>query len=238
MRKPLIGITLDVEPQGGGYSLDPWYALRVNYAEAVSAAGGLPIALPHDLSAVQDYLERIDALLVSGGMFDIPPELYSQGTQHQSVSTKATRTAFEMALLRGALDRDMPVLGICGGMQLLVVASGGSLYQDLGCDMPGALEHMQTTAHDHPWHPVDIAPGSQLQQLLGCSRLLVNSVHHQGARQLPDNLLPAARAEDGLIEAVERRDRRFALGLQWHPEYRINPEENRLFQAFVSAARS
>lgn len=238
MRKPLIGITLDVEPQGGGYSNDPWYALRVNYAEAVSTAGGLPIALPHDLTAVEDYLERIDALLVSGGMFDIPPELYSQATQHQSVSTKATRTAFEMALLRGALERDMPVLGICGGMQLLVVASGGELYQDIGSDMPGALEHMQTTVHNSPWHQVDINPGSQLRQLLGCSCLQVNSVHHQGARQLPDNLLPAAWAKDGLIEAVERRDRRFAMGLQWHPEYRINSEEILLFKAFVGAARS
>ena len=238
MRKPLIGITLDIEPQGGGYSNAPWYALRVNYAEAVSAAGGLPIALPHDCQAVADYLERIDALLISGGMFDIPPELYSQATQYQNVTTKATRTSFELALLRGALERDMPVLGICGGMQLLVVASGGSLYQDLTSDMPGALEHMQTTAHDSPWHRVEIAPDSQLQRVLDCSSLRVNSVHHQGARQLPDNLLPAARAEDGLIEAVERRDRRFALGLQWHPEYRINAEESRLFQAFVDAARA
>ena len=118
MPKPLIGITLDIEPQGGGYSSDPWYALRVNYAEAVSAAGGLPVALPHELGLVEDYLERIDALLVSGGMFDIPPELYTGQTQHRSVTTKASRTAFELALLRGALARDMPVLGICGGMPM------------------------------------------------------------------------------------------------------------------------
>lgn len=237
MPKPLIGITLDIEPQGGGYSSDPWYALRVNYAEAVSAAGGLPVALPHELGLVEDYLERIDALLVSGGMFDIPPELYTGQAQHQSVTTKANRTAFELALLRGALARDMPVLGICGGMQLLVVASGGTLYQDIGSEMPGAFEHMQSGRHDEPWHAVDIEPGSELRRLLGCSRLQVNSVHHQGAHRLPESLRVAAQAEDGLVEAIERIDRRFAFGLQWHPEYHINPEETALFRAFVAAAR-
>lgn len=237
MRKPLIGITLDVEPEGGGYSADPWYALRVNYAAAVSAAGGLPVALPHELELVEDYLERIDALLVSGGMFDIPPELYTREAQHRSVTTKTGRTAFELALLRGALARDMPVLGICGGMQLLVVASGGTLYQDIGSELPGALEHMQAGRHDQPWHAVDLEPASALQRLLGCSRLQVNSVHHQGAWQLPENLRAAARAADGLIEAVERSDRRFAFGLQWHPEYHVNPEEAALFRAFVAAAR-
>ena len=116
--RPLIGVTLDRE-EPGGYSRYPWYALRANYMQAVAACGGLPIALPHDPALTTAYLDRIDALIVTGGAFDVDPSLYGDGERHASVMLKEGRTAAELALLRGALARDMPVLGICGGEQLL-----------------------------------------------------------------------------------------------------------------------
>ena len=117
-KRPIIGVTLDSE-QPGGYSKYPWYALRQNYADAIVAAGGLPMALPHDAALAADYLDRIDALVVTGGAFDVDPALYGDGDRHATVTLKEGRTAAEMALTQGALARDLPVLGICGGEQLL-----------------------------------------------------------------------------------------------------------------------
>ena len=128
--RPLIGVTLDGE-QPGGYSKYPWYALRQNYMSAVASAGGLPVALPHDPALADDYLDRIDALVVTGGAFDVDPALYGDAERHATVTLKEGRTAAELALLRGALARDMPVLGICGGEQLLAVALGGTLIQHI-----------------------------------------------------------------------------------------------------------
>ncbi len=129
-RRPVVGITLDAEPPGG-YSKYPWYALRANYAEAVIAAGGLPVALPHDAGLAADWLAGVDALIVTGGAFDIDPALYGDSGRHATVTLKEGRTAAELALTRRALDREMPVLGICGGEQLLAVALGGTLIQHI-----------------------------------------------------------------------------------------------------------
>src|ERR1700731_4450896 len=130
MSIPLIGVTLDGEAPGG-YSKYPWYALRQNYAAAIAASGGLPVALPHEPHLTEAYLDRIDALVVTGGAFDVDPALYGDAGRHETVSLKAGRTSAELALLRGALARDLPVLGICGGQQLLAVALGGSLIQHI-----------------------------------------------------------------------------------------------------------
>src|SRR5271166_258588 len=125
MPRPVIGLTLDSE-KPGGYSKLPWYALRENYCAAVTRAGGLPFLLPHEPDHVAEYLARIDGLIVTGGAFDVDPALFGAGTRHQSVTTKDRRTAFELALTRAALAADRPVLGICGGQQLLNVALGGT----------------------------------------------------------------------------------------------------------------
>src|SRR5689334_9225770 len=112
--RPIIGVTLDAE-QPGGYSKYPWYAIRQNYADAIAAAGGLPIALPHDAALAAEYLDRIDGLVVTGGAFDVDPTLYGDADRHATVTLKENRTAAELALTSGALARDMPVLGNCGG---------------------------------------------------------------------------------------------------------------------------
>src|SRR5215469_16300186 len=130
MAQPVIGLTLDHEPPGG-YSNFPWYAIRENYCNSVRAAGGLPILLPHDPDAAAAYLDRINGLIVTGGGFDVDPALFGETSRHPTVKTKDRRTAFELAAARGALARDMPVLGICGGQQLLNVALGGTLIQHI-----------------------------------------------------------------------------------------------------------
>ncbi len=133
-KRPIIGVTLDSE-QPGGYSKYPWYAIRQNYADAIVAAGGLPIALPHDAALAAAYLDRIDALVVTGGAFDVDPVAVRRGDRHATVTLKEGRTAAELALTNGALERNMPVLGICGGEQLLAVALGGTLIQHIpDCD--------------------------------------------------------------------------------------------------------
>ena len=123
MPRPLIGVTLDAE-KPGGYSKFPWYALRQNYLDAIDAAGGLAVALPHEPDRVADYLERIDALVVTGGAFDVDPSYYGGGARHATVITKDRRTAFEFGVTKGALAQNKPVLGICGGQQLLHEAIG------------------------------------------------------------------------------------------------------------------
>ena len=128
MKRPTIGLTLDSEP-AGGYSNQPWYALRENYCGAVVRAGGLPLLLPHEPGHAADYLDRVDGLIVTGGAFDVDPALFGAATRHETVTTKDRRTEFEKSATEGALERDMPVLGICGGQQLLNVVLGGTLIQ-------------------------------------------------------------------------------------------------------------
>ena len=128
--RPVIGVTLDAEEPGGCSKL-PWYALRQNYFAVLAAAGALPVALPHHAELAAEYLDRVDGLLVTGGAFDVDPALYGGGPPHPTVTLKPGRTDFELAATRDALARDMPVLGICGGQQLLAVALGGTLIQHI-----------------------------------------------------------------------------------------------------------
>ena len=193
--QPRIGLTLDAEPPGG-YSKLPWYAIRANYCEAVVRAGGVPIALPHEVELVDAYLDLLDGLLVTGGAFDLDPSLYGASERHATVRTKDRRTAFEMAITKAALQRDQPVLGVCGGQQLLNVALGGVL------------------------------------------RLEVNSAHHQAAGAVGPGVVVSGRAPDGVIEAIEVPERRFCIGVQWHPEYRISAADDALFAALVEACRA
>ena len=135
MTRPVIGIILDSE-EPGGYSNLPWYALRENYADAVAAAGGLPLPLPHEPDQADEYLNLIDGLVITGGAFDVDPGLFGAGERHSTVITKDQRTAFELAVTRGAIARDMPVLGICGGQQLLHVVLGSELIQHIPDEVP------------------------------------------------------------------------------------------------------
>jgi putative glutamine amidotransferase len=229
---PLIGLTLDAEP-AGGWSKLPWYALRQNYFAAVIAAGGLPIALPHAPALAEAYLDRLDGLIITGGAFDIDPALYGETTRHETVGLKEGRTDAELALLMAALQRDMPVLGICGGQQLLAVALGGSLIQHIPDAVPGALAHEQTTPHHRPGHDVAVLPGTRLFDLVGPA-MQVNSSHHQAVRSAGRSVVNAV-APDGVIEGVEDPALKFCIGVQWHPEYGVDAGDIALFRGLVAA---
>ena len=235
MSKPVIGITLDQE-KAGGYSKFPWYALRCNYAGAVAGAGGLPMALPHDESLAADYLDNIDGLIITGGDFDVDPALFGASERHQTVKTKDRRTAFEVALCQAALARDMPVLGICGGQQLLHVLLGGRLIQHIPDDVPGALPHEQPNPRDEAGHDVDVVAGTLLHDIVRTETLSVNSAHHQAALDQPVGVVVNARAPDGVIEGIEAPAYRFCLGVQWHPEFLIDPGDRLIMRALIKAA--
>ena len=236
MTFPVIGLTVDAE-EAGGYSKLPWYALRQNYAQAVGKAGGLPLLLPHETAHVGAYLDRIDGLVVTGGAFDVDPALFGATNRHPSVVLKEDRTDFELAITCGAIARDMPLLGICGGQQLLHVALGGTLIQHIPDEVQGALAHEQPNPRTESGHDVAIVPGTLLHRIVGAETLPVNSAHHQAAKDTPADVVVNARAPDGVIEGIECPRQTFCLGVQWHPEYEINSGDVRIFAAFVDACR-
>jgi len=233
-RRPVIGLTLDSEDPGG-YSKYPWYAIRQNYAEAITAAGGLPVALPHDPSLAAAYLDRIDALVVTGGAFDVDPALYGAADRHDTVTLKQRRTAAEHALTQGALARNLPVLGICGGEQLLAVVLGGTLIQHIPDTVPGALEHEQRNPRHEAGHRVAVTPGTLLHRIVGAAEMQVNSSHHQAVLDPGPSAVVNAVADDAVIEGLEDARYRFCLGVQWHPEFGIDPGDRRIFDALIAA---
>lgn len=236
MSIPVIGITLDSE-EPGGYSKLPWYALRKNYGESVARAGGLPVMLPHEPELAQAYLDTIDGLVVTGGAFDVDPALFGAATRHDTVVLKARRTEFELAIVKGALERDMPILGICGGQQLLNVALGGTLIQHIPDEVEACLAHEQPNPRTEPGHDVILAEGSLLRRIAGTDRIPVNSAHHQAVKAVAPGAVVDAVASDGVVEGIEVPGRRFCIGVQWHPEYDISPADAALMTAFVEACR-
>lgn len=235
-QRPRIGLTLDAEPPGG-YSGLPWYAIRENYCTAITRPGGLPVALPHEVDLVEAYADMLDGLVVTGGAFDLDPALYGAIDRHETVTTKDQRTTFEFAITRAMLERDRPVLGICGGQQLLNVVLGGDLIQHIPDSIPNALAHEQPNPRTEPGHSVAVASGTRLRQIGGADFLEVNSAHHQAAGAVGPGVVVSAQAPDGVIEAIEDPTRRFCLGVQWHPEYRISVADDALFDALIEVCR-
>jgi putative glutamine amidotransferase len=230
--RPRIGLTLDVERPGARY------ALKVGYVEAVLGAGGLPILLPHAVDVAAAYLSLLDGLVLTGGAFDVPPELYGEARRDVCGALEPERTAFERDLLEAALAVRLPVLGVCGGMQLMNVGRGGTLHQDLAADL-GVRGHEQPAPKDVPSHDVAVAPGTRLAALVGEGVLRVNSTHHQAVKAPGAGVVVSARAPDGVVEAIELPELPFALGVQWHPEATIRhePRHAAIYRGLVQAAR-
>jgi putative glutamine amidotransferase len=238
--RPVIGITPDVgetSARAGRPSL-PLYTLKQAYADAVLAAGGLPIVLPYseDPTAPREAVELCDGLVLTGGAFDIPPEMYGARPGDRLGPMKRGRTAYEQRVLRAALDADLPILGICGGMQLLAVEAGGTLFQDIGDEIPGAFDHEQKLDPREPGHPVKILEGTALEAIVGVRDLQVNSTHHQAVNSAGRARVSAV-SPDLVIEAIELPDR-FAIGVQWHPELLAGREHLLLYKALVERARA
>jgi putative glutamine amidotransferase len=236
MRAPVIALTVDSE-EPGGYSKFPWYALRQNYASAISAAGGTPVLLPHEPESVEAYLRIADALVVTGGGFDVDPALFGASARHATVKLKEKRTRFELAVTKAFLDADKPVLGICGGEQLLNVVLGGTLIQHIPDEVANALKHEQPNPRNEPGHRVRVAPGTRLHAIVGAMELPVNSAHHQAVKDVARGVTVNAVAEDGVIEGIEDSKRRFCIGVQWHPEFTLSEGDARLFAALIDAAK-
>jgi putative glutamine amidotransferase len=235
-KSALIGITLDYE-EGGGYSKMPWYALRENYCSAVSRLGALPVPLPHEVDQVETYLGLLDGLIVTGGAFDVSPELYGDSSKHETVKTKDRRTKFEFAITRGAVEKKIPVLGICGGEQLLNVVLGGTLIQHIPDSVQNALEHEQKNPRTEPGHDVMVKKGTLLHKIVGGDKVSVNTAHHQAVGKVAPGLVVNAVTSDGVIEGIEKPDHPFCLGVQWHPEYHVDKADAKIFEAFVAACR-
>lgn len=239
MVRPVVGLTPDQSKtvERPGRPAMPRYELKEAYVEAVLAAGGLPIVLPYaeDEDAARQAAALCDALVVTGGAFDIPPEAYGAAAHRFLGDMKPHRTQYEQRVLRFALEARKPVLGVCGGMQLLAVELGGTLYQDIRDEIPSALNHEQRTDPRTPGHEVRVEPGTRLAKIVGVERLGVNSTHHQAVRD-PGRARVCAVAPDGVIEAIELEDR-FAIGVEWHPEMLPGAEHLALYRALVEAAR-
>jgi putative glutamine amidotransferase len=234
--RPVIGVTLDSE-EAGGYSKLPWYALRQNYADAVERAGGLPFLLPHQPGEAEEYLDRIDGLVVTGGAFDVDPSLFGATTRHETVVLKTRRTSFELAITKGALARNMPVLGICGGQQLLNVVLGGTLIQHIPDEVTSAIAHEQPNVRTEAGHTVRVEKNTLLHRICGADEISVNSAHHQAVKTVGPGVIVDAVAPDGVIEGIEDPRYRYCLGVQWHPEYSISVGDQKIFDAFIAAAR-
>lgn len=263
-RRPLIGLTCGQEVsynvialvEGRVYDSGRQNQLGTGYTGAVEEAGGLPVAvvIPHRVAfgprdgsaqaaeqAAAAVLESIDGLILTGGP-DLDPEVFGEEPIPGLGKIDLPRDRFELALARQALDRGVPVLGICRGEQVLAVAAGGDLYQDLAAQKPDRLKHRQEAARDVATHHVDLGVGTLARELLGVPRIKVNSFHHQAVRRVPQGWLASALAPDGVIEAVEPDPGAgrpgWALGVQWHPEnmWLSEPTFLRLFRGLVEAA--
>lgn len=228
-KRPLIAIL----PAHDSSRKEPW--VRLACLDAVAAAGGLPVMLfpANEPVLRREQLDRFDGFLIPGGG-DPDPELYGErNTRSRGIVRE--RDDLDLALIRAVIAADKPLLGICRGEQILNVALGGSLYQDISADFPGALSHWQPEANEVATQPVRLTPGGMLRRITGREELMVNTFHHQAVKRPGDGCVVEAVAGDGLVEAFSLSGARWVLGLQWHPEFMPGEESSLIFRSFVGS---
>jgi putative glutamine amidotransferase len=235
---PLIGVTTSITI---GQTPERAY-VNSAYLHAVQHAGGVPVPLPPQLSAgaLERLVKALGGLLLTGGG-DVDPATFGEAPHSTVYEVAPARDALECSAVRLVLDRQLPILAVCRGIQVLNVALGGTLYQDVDTDPGTEILHSQTEPRDQPTHKVKVKPGSRLAEALGVDEIEVNSMHHQVVKDLGAGLEPVAWAPDLLVEGIEMADSsRFVVGVQWHPEeLRAHSDPaRRLFAAFIGAARA
>lgn len=218
----------------------PRVAVPRTYVRAVEGAGGLPLLLPltADPELIGPMLDAVDGLLLAGGG-DVDPQLYGEEPLPGLGQVDPERDLFEVALVKEALRRDLPVLGLCRGAQVINVAAGGTLYQDIPSQVQRALQHDQQAPRWHPTHEVRLEEETTLARIFNCPSLRVNSFHHQSVKMVTPDFRVSAKARDAVVEGIESREHRFVVGVQWHPECMVErfPVQRLLFSALVQAAR-
>jgi putative glutamine amidotransferase len=245
--RPVIGVTPDFnagdrKDMGGR---EPTYFLRARYAHAIEDLGGAPVILPlpADRTSRRQLLKGLDGLLLTGSGPDLPPRLYGERRRYAFRVMSRRRYDFELEAARLAADAGLPLLGICGGMQAINVAFGGSLIQDIASQLDSPLQHRAAGPATRLAHAIRVAPQSLLRRIIGRDRIRVNSSHHQSVKRVAPAFVASAVASDGVIEAIESRypaRHPFLLGVQWHPEFLYDRDRlhRRLFRAFLKAARA
>ncbi len=232
--KPMIGITSDVERESK-------YVLNEQYAKAVIRAGGLPIILPCGIEAdVIRIARELDGVLLTGGG-DIDPMLFGEEPHPRLGEISPARDSLELALIHEMLAVDKPILGICRGLQILNIALGGNMYQDIYAQSDKTLlQHSQKSPRSHRSHFVQVKKGTILSSIAQAERIKVNSYHHQAVKDVLKPLVVSGTANDGMIEAIESKVHRFVMGVQWHPEALVENGDAvslRLFENFIGKSR-
>jgi putative glutamine amidotransferase len=244
--RPVIGIPTQTLHAMDGIpeNLPPSWVMNQRYFMAVTSVGGVPWMIPlldEDLDTLREIYQRLDGILLPGGV-DMDPRTYGEALNPECGRIDPARDRVELQLTKWAIEDEKPILGLCRGIQVINVALGGSLYQDLGADLGGAIKHdyfpTQGFAREFLAHEVRVEQGSRFGRLLEQPSVKVNSMHHQGLKKIGAGLNPVAVAPDGLVEAVEGSARQFLIGVQWHPEVltAAGAHPRQLFEAFIGAA--
>lgn len=247
--KPLIGICTSYVANGSfgvdlkmGIYDQEWNVLQQDYIESIESAGGIPVIVPiiEDQETLQQLISKLDGILFTGGA-DIDPQHYGETPSHSLGSISPKRDFHELQLAQYVLNETtIPILGICRGLQVLTVATGGSLYQDLQADKKDSFSHIvKGTPKWYAVHTASIAKNSRFASIFNENTIRVNSFHHQSVKQIGEGFVATMHAEDGVVEGIELDSERFVCAVQWHPEMmaRKVPEISLLFQAFVEAAK-
>lgn len=246
-QRPVIGITTQTLHAIDGIppALPESWVMNQRYFVAATIVGGVPWMIPlldDDEATLREIYDRLDGVLIPGGV-DLDPATFGEARHPKLGAVDPARDRVELLLVRWAVEDRKPVLGLCRGIQVMNVALGGTLYQDLGDQVPAGIKHdyFPTAGfeRDHLAHEVSLARGSRFMAMMERPKFLVNSMHHQGIKTLAAELIPAAIAPDGLVEAVERDADHFYVGVQWHPEVfeMTDPHTRHLFHEFISAGR-
>lgn len=230
--KPIIAILGPIDDDKG-------VNLLITYSKAIENAGGVPIVLPYteNEETLDSYVEMADGILFSGGC-DVEPKRFGEETKESCGVIQKNRDALEFAVFKRAFEKKKPIMGICRGAQVINVALGGSLYQDIPTEIPSDIPHRQSQPRTEPSHEVKILSDTPLMELIGKERMTANSFHHQAIKALGDGLEVMALADDGIIEAVYHTGDSYVIAYQWHPErlYTIDEDNMILFTDFIKAA--